>query len=213
MLRAKYFARRIFQRIRAAIAVRVGNPVNVARERFESGFIWLRFAGQRHGQHGAAVERVFEANDGGTPRVATRDFDGVFDRFGTAVYEDRLLGKIAWRQCIQFFGERDVVGVGRDAEAGVKETIELRTDGGDNSIRAMTDIGTPNPARKVNKAIAVHVFDDSALRPSRKHGRRVIDAAWHGLRAATHQFLRLRSGYGSAELNCGHFSTIRSAVR
>src|ERR1019366_8179104 len=66
---AKEIARRIFQVIRAAIAVGERNAINVARKRSEAGLVRMSFAGESESHHGAAVEGVFEGYDRGTLRV------------------------------------------------------------------------------------------------------------------------------------------------
>ncbi len=58
-------ARRIFQVVRAAIAVGEWNAVDLAGEGSESGFVGMSFASQSQGHHGAAVEGVFKGDDAG----------------------------------------------------------------------------------------------------------------------------------------------------
>ena len=72
----------------------------------------MRFASERHGQHGAAVKRVFEADDGGPARVGAGDFHGVFDGFGAAIHQNAFFRERAGNERIQFFGEGDIFFVG-----------------------------------------------------------------------------------------------------
>ena len=95
--RAVQIARRILQRIRAAIAVGVRNAVNIAGKRREAGFVRMRLAGQRQRHHGAAVKRIFESDDAGASGVRARDLHRVLYRFSAGVHEQRLLGKLSGR--------------------------------------------------------------------------------------------------------------------
>ena len=87
MARAEQIARRILQRIRTAIAVRVRNAVNIARKGREAGFVGMGLAGQRQRHHGAAVKGVFESDDAGPSGVRPRDLHRILHRFGAAVHE------------------------------------------------------------------------------------------------------------------------------
>ncbi len=140
MTRAEKIARRIFQRIGTAIAVRVGNAVDVAGKRRESGFVGMGFAGERQGHHGAAVEGVFEGDDAGASGVGAGDLYCVLDRFSAAVYEQRFLGEVAGGDFVHSLGESDVVFVGRDLNAGVQEVFELGADGSDYGLATMSDV-------------------------------------------------------------------------
>jgi hypothetical protein len=64
-------------------------------------------------------------------------------------------------------------------------------------------------AGEIEKAIAVHIFQDCAFSPRRKDRRGVTDAARHSGLTAAHQFLRFRARYRSSQLDRGHVSTIR----
>jgi hypothetical protein len=68
----------------------------------------------------------------------------------------------------------------------MEKTIELRADCGNNAISAMTDVRTANPAREINEAIAVHVFDRCALGSRGEHWRGVIYTARDSASATSH---------------------------
>src|ERR1700686_1206714 len=74
------------------------NAVDVAGKRLETRFVRMRLAGQRHSEKRAAVESVFETDDGGTFCIGASDLDGVFDGFGAGVEKNCFLRKIAWSQ-------------------------------------------------------------------------------------------------------------------
>ena len=69
----------------AAVGIGKRNAVDFAGERLEPGFIRMRFAGERHGEQGAAMEGVLETNDGGALSVSAGDLDGVFDGLGAGI--------------------------------------------------------------------------------------------------------------------------------
>src|SRR5439155_15472119 len=69
----------------ATVRISERDAVDVAGERREAGFIRMRFAGERHGEKRAAMEGIFETDDGGTLSVGAGDLDGVFDGFGARV--------------------------------------------------------------------------------------------------------------------------------
>src|SRR6266513_165583 len=124
------------------------NAVDVASKGLEAGFIWMRLAGQRHGEKRAAMEGVFETNDGGALGIGTRDLDGVFDGLGPGVDEDGFLRKIAGSQRVQFFGNGNVALVGSDGEAEMQVLLELLADRGDYPRRAMAMLRQPMPPAK-----------------------------------------------------------------
>ncbi len=172
----------------------------------------MGFAGERHGHHGAAVKRVFEADDSLALCVGARDLYRVFDRFRAAIHQNGFLGEIAGRQRIQFLRKLDVFRVGRYAEASVQKGVDLLAQRSDDARRAMADVEHADAAREIQEAIAVNVFKHGAFGSRRKDRRRVINAARHGRFATAHEFCRFRSRNRSSKLNCGHVSTSRSAA-
>src|SRR5260370_36865466 len=93
--------------------IRIGEryAIDVAGKRLKAGLVWMRFAGERHGQQRSAMERILKANYRGTPGISTRDLDGVLHRLGTGVDAESFLGRFARRQRVQFFRESDVAFV------------------------------------------------------------------------------------------------------
>ncbi len=89
----------------------------------------MGLAGEGQGQQSAAVEAVLETNHGGTFGKGARDLDGVFDGLRTGVEQDGLLGRVAGREFVELFRQRDVAFVRRDHKAGVEETIHLIMQG------------------------------------------------------------------------------------
>src|SRR6266849_7765536 len=153
MARAEQIARGILQRIRAAIAIRVWNPVNIARERSEASLIRMRLAGQGQGHHGAAVKSVFEGNDARPASVRPRNLHGVLHRLGTTVHEKRFLRELPWRGLVHALGQADVTLVGRDLDTRVQKTVKLGLDRIDDRLPAMAHIEAPDATGKVEIAV------------------------------------------------------------
>src|SRR6266436_4583103 len=99
-----------------AVGIGERNAVDVAGKRLETGFIRMRLAGQRHGEKRAAMEGVFETDDGGTFGVGAGDFDGVFDGLGAGIEENGFFRKNAGSEGVEFFGDGDVAFVRSDGE-------------------------------------------------------------------------------------------------
>src|SRR5882672_1314190 len=91
MASTKQVTSRILQRIRTAIAIRVGNPVNIAWKRSEASLVRMRLAGQGQGHHGASVEGILKGDDARPASMRARDLYGILHRLGTAVHKQRLL--------------------------------------------------------------------------------------------------------------------------
>src|SRR5882724_6648988 len=194
----------ILQSIRAAIAVRISNPVDIAHERLEAGLIGMRLAGQRHGHHGAAMESVVEADDGRTLGVGTRDLNSVLDRFRAAVRKKCLLWKFAGNNLVESLGQCDIGLVRRNAETGVQVTLELSSHTLQHGRGAMTDVRASDAASEIDVAVAVHILDDRSLGARGEDRRRMEDATGHGLLATLHQRLREWAGDGGSDLDACH---------
>ena len=130
MVRAKYAASRILERIRAAVAIGVGDAVDIGRERLKTCFVRMRLACERHREHRPSMERILEADNRRAARVATRDFHGVLDGLRSAIDEHRLLRKIPRDDGIQLLRQLDIFPIRRDTEAGVQERLHLFANGG-----------------------------------------------------------------------------------
>ena len=180
MARAVEIAGRILQRIRAAIAIRERNAIDLAGKRRESGLVRMRLAGEGQRHHGAAVEGVFEGDDAGTLGVGARDLDRVLDGLGAAVHEDRLLRKLAGRDFVHALGEADVALVRRDLHAGVQEAVELIFHRVDDRFLAMADVEAADAAGEIEVAVAVDVFEPGVFGLGDVDRRAVRKAAGHG---------------------------------
>src|SRR5208337_189982 len=204
MARAVKIAGRIFQIVRAAITVGERDAVHLAGERREASFIGMGLAGEGKSHHCAAMESVFEGDDGGALGVGTRDLDRVLYSFRATVDEQSFLGKLSRRYLVHALGKPDVAFVGRDLNAGVQEFVELAADGIDYSFLSMTSVGTANAAGKIDVAVAVDVFEPCIFGFGYIDGRTVRETAGYGLRAALGERSGFWTGNLRAYLNCGH---------
>ncbi len=158
----------------------------------------MRLAGEGERHHGAAVEGIFEGDDGGTLAVRARDLHCILDGFGAAVHEKCFLGEFSWSDFVQALGEPDVAFVGRHLHTGVHEAIELLANGADDGFTAMTDVEAPNAAGEVDVAVAVDIFEPCPLGFRDVNGRAMRQAAGHGLSPARRERFGLGAGDWSA---------------
>ncbi len=165
----------------------------------------MRFAGERHGEKRAAVESIFETDDGGTFCVGARDLDGVFDGFGAGIEKDGFFREIAGSERVQFFRNGDVAFVRGDGEAEMQIFFELLANRGDDARGAMADIEAADSSGEIDVAIAVDVFDGCAVGASGENGRGVGGTARDGSFATRHERARTRTWNFRSNLNCSHF--------
>ena len=196
----------IFQVVGTAIAVGKWDAVNVAGEWREAGLVGMSLAGEGERHHGAAVEGVFEGDDGGTFGVGAGNLNSIFDGFSAAVDEQRLLGKLAGSDFIHALGQADVTFVGRDLDAGMEEFVELDADGVDYGLLAMAGVGAADASGEIDVAVAVDVFEPGVFGFGYVDGRAVGEAAGHGFGTAVGERAGVGAGNGCVDLNCAHFS-------
>src|SRR5437879_1619411 len=144
----------------------------------------MSLAGQGQRHHGAAVEGVFEGDDGGALGIGASDLYGVLDSLRSAVDEEGFLGEPAGSDCVHALGQSNVSLIGRDLDAGVEEVVELSVNSFDVSFLAVTGVGAADASGKFNVAVAVHVFGPGVFGFGHINGRAVGNATGHGLRAA-----------------------------
>src|SRR5207245_1306140 len=155
---------RILQRVRAAVAIRIRNPIHVAGERRKSRLVRMNLTGERQRHHSAPVKGVFKRNDPGSTRVHSGNLHCVFYCLSTAVHEQSLLAEPPWRNLVHSFGEPHVTLIRRHLHAGVEIPIQLLPNRSNHSLTSMPDVDAANAARKVDIAIAIDVFEPGVLR-------------------------------------------------
>ncbi len=151
-----------------------------------------------------AVESVLEADDRGTLRICASDFDGVFNRFGAGIQDDRFLCKVARRERVEFFRQSDVALIGRHREAEMQMLVQLFLNRGHHARGTMSHVQAADASREIEIAVAVDVFDRRAFRARGENGRGVVRCARHRGFAASHQGSRAGAGNFRANLNRSH---------
>ncbi|KAG0938990.1 hypothetical protein G6F31_015364 [Rhizopus arrhizus] len=89
-------------------AVGARHVVDVARHRAARQLVGGDLAGQRHAQHGAAVERTRNGDDARTAGGRACNLDGVFNGFDAGREERGLLQAVDGGQAVDAFGQRDL---------------------------------------------------------------------------------------------------------
>src|SRR5437762_3062116 len=92
------------------------------------------------------------------------NLDRVFDSFCAGVQQNGFLRKVSGSDLIQPLREPDIVLIRRDLRTGVEKALELRFDRQLYRLITMAGIDAANAAGKIEKAIAVHIFNPSLLR-------------------------------------------------
>ncbi len=169
----------------------------------------MRLAGESQRHVGAAVEGVFKGNHGRAFGVGAGDLDRVFDGLRAGADQHGFLHAGPRHDCVEPLGQPHVAPVGQHVKAGVQETVELLPDRLDHRRRTMPGVEAANAAGEIDHAVAVDVFNDSALGAIDEDGSYVESALGDCGIAALHQLLRAWAGDWGAELYAGHLSTIR----
>jgi hypothetical protein len=180
------------------IAARLFAPicfsVHLGRERAVAVLVGDVLRREAHRQVGAAVVGVVERDDGHLLREVARDLHGVLDGLGARVEERRALLVVAGGELVELLGDGDVVVVGGDGEARVREGVELGGDGLDDARVGVADAGHGDARAEVDDRVAVGVDDDAAPGRDDRDGDGGADALRDGDGLAGHELLRARAG-------------------
>src|ERR1700722_6587408 len=95
----------------------------------------------------------------------------------------------------------------------MKKSIELRAHRADHPCIPMANVDAADTAAQVDEAIAVHIFEQSALSMADKQRGRRIDPTRDGLQPAGRQRARIGSRNLCLQSDVGHVNTTQSAVR
>ena len=106
---------------------------------------------------------VVEDHDRGAAGGQARDLDRVLDGLGAGVEERGGLVEVARGQARELLADLDVVLVGRDHEAGVREVGHRAADRLDDLGHRVADGGDGDARAQVEQAVAVDVLEDGAL--------------------------------------------------
>src|SRR5712691_280324 len=144
-----------------AVRVRRRRAIDLARERTEALLVRDDLRRHRHRQAGAAVERVIEDDHSGPPGRSARNLDGVLDRFGAGVHEERLRLTVAGPRLVEQLAHLDVRLVHPDHEALMQITVDLLADR--RRREAVAGVLAAEAAREVDVLAAVDVPDACAF--------------------------------------------------
>ncbi len=178
------------------VAERVGHrrAVDLGGEGAEAVLVGHRLRRQRHRQVGAAVIGVVEGDDRLLARVGPCDLDGVLDGLGPGVEQRRPLFADDRGEPVEVLADGDVLLVGRDHEAGMRELGGLRGHGVDDAGRGVADGRDRDARAQVDQPVAVDVLDDAAARAGRVHRHGGSDATGYCGVLALDQLLGPRTG-------------------
>src|SRR5256885_2337294 len=98
---AVHFAGRIRKRVRAPVAISIGNAIDIAWKRFEPGFVRMRLTRDCHRHVSTSVECILETDDRWALGVTARDLDGVLDGLSPGIDQNGFLSKFARGKRVQ----------------------------------------------------------------------------------------------------------------
>ena len=178
------------------VAERVGHrdPVDLRRERPERLLVGHVLRGQCHREVGAAVVAVVEHDHGLPLGVCPGDLHGVLDGLGAGVEQRSALLVVAGGQPVQGLAHLDVLHVGRDHEAGVREPRDLLLNPGHHGVGCVAHAGHRDARPEVDQRVAVDIDEHAAARAVDEHRQRGPDPAGHHGIATAHQGRRSRAG-------------------
>ena len=196
---------------RRPVEIGCREPVDVRREGPEALLEQRVFAGEAHREQRAAVIAALEHDDARPPGRVAGDVDGVLHGFGARVGQEGFLREVAGRDPIQDLGQGHVRLGGGHERAGVDVPIELVLHRIDHTGRSVARVDHPDPAREIQKHVAVHIVDHGALGPLHHDLGGLAETARHGGRPPVENRFPLGARDGSAELDGCHRHTVLSA--
>ena len=105
MIRTGYITTRVLETEGTAITVSKRHSVNFRRKRTEAELIGLDLAGEAHCQERATVITVFKGDDRRSFGIIPGNFDCVFNRLGSTVYEKGRFRKSTGRYGTQLLSQ------------------------------------------------------------------------------------------------------------
>jgi hypothetical protein len=177
---------------------------NLAGEWPELDLVGSDLAGQRHAEHGAAVETAAEGDQAGAAGRRTGNLDGILDGFCAGVDEKRFLRRAARGGRIEPLAQLDVRLVGHHLEAGVGERFQLLARRSDHPGMAVAGIDHRDAGAEVDPATPFDIPDFRVLGPFGEQRRALADASRQ--RAAT------RRAISSALVLQGSFRSVHSCL-
>ncbi len=147
----------------AAIGVRKRNVLDAGKQSAKTLALRGFRSGQRKSAHGAAVKAAVERDHFVALGGITRELDGAFDGFRARIGEERLFGSSARQRVHEPLGETRHTLVVKIGAGHVDEFGGLLLNGGDDFGMAMAGRTDGDAGGKIQKCIAIHVFDNCAV--------------------------------------------------
>ena len=144
------------------IGIRRGRAIHLGGERPHAALV-DELGGQRQSQQRATVKAAVKRDHSVAIGRIPGDLDRVFDRFGSRVHQQRLLGVCPGRVLAQQLAHVDIRGVAGDREAGVQQGIGLVLDRGHDSVGGMPQVDHPDAAGEVQILLAVDIRELGAV--------------------------------------------------
>ena len=138
--------------------------VDLRREGTEAALVRHDLAGETHGEQRPAVKPAGEGDHGGAFGMDPRNLDGILDRLGSGIEEQRFLRKVPRRRRIQPLGEADVGLVGSHVETGMGEQFRLLRHRRHHPRVPMTGVDHRDARGEIDEAPALHVPEFGVLR-------------------------------------------------
>lgn len=130
---------------------------HLRRKRSEAGFVRYYLAGKRQRHHRPAMKAARKRDNSVAPGKLPRDLNRVLNGLGARCQEDGFLGRIARRDVVDACRECDIHVVGRDLETGVAETLQLGSDGGDDSGMIVARIANGDAGSKIDVTASLYI--------------------------------------------------------
>ena len=125
--------------------------------------IGLDFSGHGHGHQCTAMIAIVKRDDSRASGGVTSNFDSVFNGLCAAIKENRLLCEIARGQLHDAFSKSNIWFVHHDAEACMREFRGLLCNGFRYFWASMPNIHGSKATGKVDVAVSIYIFDNSAI--------------------------------------------------
>ena len=161
-----------------------GRVEDVGHHAAEALLVGHDLAGQRHPHEGPPVERAGEGDHRISLRGRAGDLDRVLAGLGPGGDKDRLLGEIAGGGVVQALGQADIVLIGQNLVAGMRERVQLGAHGIDHAGVAVAGVHDRDAGGEIDQAVALDVGDSGVFGMCREMVGHHAHAAGHGGAAA-----------------------------
>ena len=153
----------IAQMVRTAMAVTVGNMMDVREERSEVGPMRGAACRERERTHSATVEGAQKGNHVLAFRRVAGELDGRLDRFGARVGEKDLLLGGSGSQTAELLHQIRHGLIVKIAPAKMEKLPRLLLDGRHDLGMRMAGGGYRDPGGEIEKEVAIDILDDHSL--------------------------------------------------